>query len=401
MLSIFLKENLPFELELLPRNACLVGGSVRDALLNRPREYLDLDFVIAEDAIKLAKKIAHQYQAGFVVLDQLRNIARVVFPNATIDFAQQEGDTLIKDLQRRDYTINAIAYNPHTDNLIDPFDGRKDLENKTIRMISENNLKDDPLRLMRGYRQACQLNFIIEDRTRSTIKKLAPLLKNIAAERINTELNYLLKGVEGSKWLKEAFEDGLLSICLENATVEKVKQLDKIDDAIDLIAKNWAKLAQMSSSEYYLVKLACLLSENVDIAEQELVRLKYSRHEIRKVIAIIKYSPQLLSRNTLMSLKEQYFFFLEVKDVFPLIAISAISWNINIDIISPLIERYLNENDSVAHPQPLLSGNDLIRNLHLSPSPQIGTLLTKIQVAYIEGKIKNSNDAIIFAKSLL
>jgi tRNA nucleotidyltransferase (CCA-adding enzyme) len=110
--------NWPFSLELLPQPAYLVGGAVRDAMLERHSEYLDLDFVLL-DAVKTARAIARSYQAGFVLLDHQRQIARVVFPHATVDFAQQEG-SLETDLNRRDFTINAIAYNPHNGEIIDP-----------------------------------------------------------------------------------------------------------------------------------------------------------------------------------------------------------------------------------------------------------------------------------------
>ena len=71
--------NLPFDADILPTSACLVGGAVRDALLHRERSYLDLDFVVVANAIEIARKIANDYQAGFVVLDESREIARVVF----------------------------------------------------------------------------------------------------------------------------------------------------------------------------------------------------------------------------------------------------------------------------------------------------------------------------------
>ena len=120
VISRLAAKNWPFSLEYLPEPAYMVGGAVRDAILGRIREYVDLDFIISGDAVKVARKIAQRYQAGFVLLDAQRHIARVVFPQATADFAQQEGENLITDLHRRDFTINAIAYNPHTQEIIDP-----------------------------------------------------------------------------------------------------------------------------------------------------------------------------------------------------------------------------------------------------------------------------------------
>jgi len=84
-----LRQQLPFDLIWLPSQAYLVGGAVRDAILGRRREYLDWDFVIPEKAVETARAIAEHYQAGFVVLDKARQIARVVFPQGTVDFALQ------------------------------------------------------------------------------------------------------------------------------------------------------------------------------------------------------------------------------------------------------------------------------------------------------------------------
>ena len=123
----FVTANLPFDLDLLPDDSYLVGGAVRDVLLQRNRDYLDLDFVVPKNAIITAKKIANKYNAGFVILDEKRNIARVVFPTATIDIAQQEGKSLLNDLARRDYTINAIAYDCLKQKIVDPLQGQKDL----------------------------------------------------------------------------------------------------------------------------------------------------------------------------------------------------------------------------------------------------------------------------------
>ena len=135
-------------------------------------------------AVETARAIALHYNAGFVVLDAEHQIARVVFSNATVDFAQQIGPTIYSDLHRRDFTINAIAYNPHSETLLDPLDGCADLERRVLCMIAPENLKDDPLRLLRAYRQAAQLGFGLDGETKAIIRSLAPYLKTVAAERV-------------------------------------------------------------------------------------------------------------------------------------------------------------------------------------------------------------------------
>ena len=141
--------DFPCNLTQLPDNAYLVGGSVRDALLGRYKIPLDLDFVLPEKTISTAKYLANTYNGGFVVLDSDREIARVVFECGTLDLAKQEGATLETDLYRRDFTINAIAYNFQSQQLVDPSNGLADLERGILLMVSRKNLEDDPLRLLR------------------------------------------------------------------------------------------------------------------------------------------------------------------------------------------------------------------------------------------------------------
>ncbi len=408
--SVLSPQSWPFSQEWLPPEACLVGGAVRDALLGRRAEYLDLDFVLSADAVQTARKLAKHYKAGFVVLDAERQIARVVFDQATVDLAQQEGDSLETDLRRRDFTVNAIAYNPHTNELIDPLQGYADLQQGIIRMVSPANLQDDPLRLLRAYRQAAQLGFRIESTTQSTIRQLAPLLTQIAAERVQVELGYLLKSPQGTPWLTAAWEDNLLQAWFSDATERSLAQVAASDRAGILLEETWSALGEelrasvggKSASLLSLAKLACLLPSVPEAAEEQLLRLKYSRAEIRTAITAVKHLPQLLSHATSpMSLREQYFFFQNVGSVFPALAVLAVASEVPVEAIAPLSDRYLNPDDQVAHPTPLVTGNDLMKALHLPASPQVGKLLTELQVARIEGKISSREDALEFAAQLL
>lgn len=398
----------PFSRELLPKTAYMVGGAVRDRILGRTREYLDLDFVLPYDAVKVARKIAKHYKAGFVLLDPQRQIARVVFPEATVDFAQQSGESIETDLYRRDFTVNAIAYNPHTQEIIDPLQGCADLEQRTIRMISPANLQDDPLRLMRAYRQAAQLNFTIETDTQIAIRSLASHITEVAAERVRVEINYLLLNSQGTPWITRAWEDNLLTPFFQFATSESFAKLTAVDDAAVKLAENWQELG-VKLQEYVrdtvkttwlsIAKLACLVNQNPEVAEIELQKLTYSRAEIKGVTTALKLFPQLKSPQ--MSLREQYFFFQEAGFVFPATAVLAVGHDILVEAIAPLIDRYLNPDDLVSHPTPLLSGKELILALRIPASPLLGKLLMEIAVAQVEGKISTPAEAIAFARQLL
>ncbi|MGK7932104.1 MAG: CCA tRNA nucleotidyltransferase [Microcystaceae cyanobacterium] len=395
-LAQFVAQALPFDLDWLPSNTCLVGGAVRDTLLKRHRDYLDLDFVLPEKAVEIAREIANHYHGGFAVLDEKRRIARVIFEEGTVDFAQQEGETLEIDLKRRDFTINAIAYNPYQHQLIDPLQGVKDIEKGVLRMVSRQNFVEDPLRLLRGYRQAAQLNFTIEKETHTVIQSLAPLIHQVAAERVQSELNYLLKNPDGSPWLKAAWQDNLLSPWLPNITEETFTALAKIDSLYQQFT-----LINESLDLPFLSKLTLLLSSQSSQAQQELTQLKYSRWEVRNLSKIINYLHSLQQSPDEMTLRETYLLFLDLKDTFPILALSSMALGMAEDLITQLLHHYNNPQDSLAHPQPLLSGHDLIQGLNLKPSPIIGELLIEIHLAYIKGSIKTKDEAIIFAREKL
>ena len=410
-------KNWPFSLEYLPQPVYMVGGAVRDAILGRIREYVDLDFIIPADAVKVARKIAQRYQAGFVLLDAERQIARAVFPEATADFAQQDGESLITDLYRRDFTINAIAYNPHTQEIIDPLEGYKDLESGLLRMISPVNLQNDPLRLMRAYRQAAQLGFTIEPATQETIRSLAKSINQVAAERVRVEIGYLLANSQGTFWLNLAWKDGVLTSFFKNATEESFIKLTAVDQAYTLISENWQQLGEelanyvretVKTSWLATAKLACLVDSKPEIAEIELQELTYSRAEIRAVTTGLRLFSEI--KAVKMPLRKQYFLFREMGILFPAVLVLALAN----DLVSkgifeesmfityePLIKRYLDKNDAVAHPIPLLNGKDMMMALNIPASPLIGELLMEVGVAQAEGKISTVEAAIEFARNLV
>jgi tRNA nucleotidyltransferase (CCA-adding enzyme) len=401
-------DNYPFDLDLLPQPVYLVGGAVRDGILGRKRDYLDLDFILPENAVSAAVKLAEHYKAGFVLLDPQRQIARVVFENATVDIAQQEGNSLEIDLHRRDFTVNAIAFNPHTQEIIDPLQGYADIQARVLRMVSQHNLEDDPLRLMRGYRQAAQLGFEIETYTQNTIRSLAPLLSQVAAERVRTEIGYMLINSQGTPWIIKAIEDKLLAPFFQNMTPEGCIRLQKVEEAYLKLSQKWRQL-EMELNTYVrdtikttwlgIAKLACLVSSDLEQAEYELTELTYSRAEIKAVLTVLRLYPQLKRLD--MSLREQYFLFKEAENVLPATCVMAMACHNLVEGIAPIIARYLNPDDPVAHPTSLLSGKELIIALNIPASPLVGKMLTEIAVAQVEGKVSTFDEAIEYARQFL
>jgi len=184
--------------DLLPQTDIhLVGGAVRDMLLNRLAR--DLDFALPSKAIASARKVANALQADFMVLDKERDTARVILTDADgartfLDFASWRGSSLEEDLRKRDFTLNAIAFDLQSQTLHDPLNGASDLRARLLRACSPTSLADDPVRILRAVRLAAEFDFKIEPAVRKAMKESAPLLPNVSPERKRDEMFKILEG---------------------------------------------------------------------------------------------------------------------------------------------------------------------------------------------------------------
>lgn len=193
----------------------LVGGYLRDQLMRRTKESgtpLDFDFtVIGGSAVEFAQLAAQKLSGHFVLLDTANDTARVVLPDGDfIDLALCVGGELEVDIRRRDFTINSLAWDPENpEKLIDYLGSAKDIEQKRIRLISEQALIDDPLRLLRAFRFSAALSFTIDPESLSTIAKHVALISNVKAERITYELLMMLNN-RSEDCLRQMASIGLL-----------------------------------------------------------------------------------------------------------------------------------------------------------------------------------------------
>ena len=184
--------------EILPdQEIYLVGGAVRDMLLNRISP--DLDFAVPSNGISLARKVANALKADFMILDDERDTGRVLVtqadgPRLLLDFAAFRGADLESDLRGRDFTINALAFDLHKQSLLDPLEGAADLRAKQIRACSPASFMDDPVRILRAVRQAAAFGFRIEKQTRELMKQAAGQIGRVSPERQRDELFKILDG---------------------------------------------------------------------------------------------------------------------------------------------------------------------------------------------------------------
>ncbi|MBI5043925.1 MAG: CCA tRNA nucleotidyltransferase [Nitrospirae bacterium] len=206
----------------------LVGGSVRDILLRRPLR--DIDISVPSDSLEIAKRFADKIKGSFFVMSEEEGVARVVKKEGRkalqFDFARFKGKDILEDLSNRDFTINAMAINISkfrisdfgfrisSIEIIDPYNGRKDLNDKIIRVIKPDALKDDPLRMLRAIRLASDLELKIEDKTIEYIKGLAPSLGSVSSERVRDELFRIFKSNRSHYYISLLDEYRLLDVII-------------------------------------------------------------------------------------------------------------------------------------------------------------------------------------------
>jgi len=189
-------------------SAFIVGGYLRDCLLGRTPE--DIDLAVTEDSLVTGQALAEYLHGHFVVLDSENHMARIILPDTyqniskikhvDLNFIQKD---IFSDLARRDFTINAMAIPvskaaglaPGTGipDIIDPYQGSADISRRTVSAVSSQVFENDGLRLLRCIRLSQELGFQIDENTISLIKQYSHCIRNIAGERVREELLRLFK----------------------------------------------------------------------------------------------------------------------------------------------------------------------------------------------------------------
>jgi len=185
----------------------LVGGAIRELILgNKPRDY---DFALSDARdIKTFESIFHS--PSFILGKKPIQTHRIVIKDQALDITILKG-TIDEDLKRRDFTINAIAYNVRDNSITDTLQGIEDIQRGIIRYPDENSITNDPLRMLKAVRHFTMLqDFSLDiDLTRS-ITELKHLINNVAPERVKYEMDLILSSVNVAAGMKKLEELGLL-----------------------------------------------------------------------------------------------------------------------------------------------------------------------------------------------
>lgn len=262
----------------------VVGGAVRDHLLGLPTK--DLDCVVASSDPHVARQLASLWVSSFggtlVELDKKRGTFRVISPAlGQVDLACLVGPNLASDLQQRDFTVNAIAYDPLENVLIDYCGGREDLAKGMLRPVSDSVFDADPLRMLRAVRMLCTYRFTAQASLWPAIAAHAPQLKLVAGERIRDEFFGCLRRCLGP-WFAPMLASGLArqvlpEIASENLVAVRLQVVENWFERLAVCQSDCAGLDSAPSSrlvEYLnqgysygrtkaqLLKLLCLLPDS-------------------------------------------------------------------------------------------------------------------------------------------
>jgi len=205
----------------------LVGGTVRDIILNNPPKDID---IVCRGAKGFAGDLARCKNAALVCMEKkpeepcYRVIDRADSENF-LDIAEMRGVDIYADLNQRDFTIDAIAVEVKEDgsagSTIDPVHGTEDIARKVIKAVSDRSIISDPLRILRAFRLAASLNFSIEESTMKEMGERSSLLKEVSAERITAELMLILKAPRSVQYFRKMDDLGILEVIFQEISVMK------------------------------------------------------------------------------------------------------------------------------------------------------------------------------------
>ncbi|MBU0681315.1 MAG: HDIG domain-containing protein [Proteobacteria bacterium] len=244
-------EQIDKQSQIMGRQIYVVGGAVRDLLLGRSSP--DVDLAIDRDALAFGDHLAGVLSGRFIILDGDEGVGRLVCHGHVVDIAvfKDSSVTIEEDLARRDFTINAMAialgdWLAHKQGaaIIDPCGGKTDLQGQLIRLVSQNALLDDPLRILRGYRLQALTGFALDQDFITRAVAHRNLLALPAAERISTELHLIFESSRASEVVGAMAAAGILAqVCPELMSGSGVEQ--PASHHLDVFEHNLAALRAM------------------------------------------------------------------------------------------------------------------------------------------------------------
>lgn len=440
-------------------DAYLIGGFVRDIILKRQTN--DIDIVCLGSGIELAKAIAEKLNVKKVNYFKNFGTAMFVYNNLNIEFVGArkesykresrkpivEDGTIVDDQNRRDFTINALAISLNKKNfgeLIDPFKGLRDIEDKVIKTPLDPDItySDDPLRMIRAIRFASQLDFTIHIDSLNAISRNKERIKIVSKERITDELNKIILSKTPSIGFKLLDDTGLLEIIFpelfnlkgvdtingkshKDNFLHSIQVLDNISTKTDNIWLRWAALLHdigKPKTKKFIENIGWTFYSHdfvgAKMIEEIFKQLKFPQNQkmkyIQKIVSLHLRPIALVEEIVTDSAIRRLIFDAGdyIDDLMMLCEADITSKNNekvqqylkNFEIVRQKIKE-VEEKDSLRNWQPPISGEIIINTFNITPGREVGIIKNAIKDAILDGIIENNyesafNYMFIIAKSL-
>jgi poly(A) polymerase len=416
--------------------AYLVGGCVRDLLLKREPADYDVSTDATPDQVQKIFPDSLAVGAQFGVIIVLRDPEQVEVATFRSDVGYSDGrhpDKVIfsrtaqEDVQRRDFTINALLMDPETGAVLDYVGGQKDLAAGIIRAIGDprQRFEEDKLRMIRAIRFAARFRYAIEGTTFSAIQKLAAEISQVSAERIRDELTKLLTEGVARRGFELLDESGLLTQVLPEITRMKgVEQPAQFHPEGDVWTHTLLMLEQLKAGCSPTLAWGVLLhdvgkpptftppsgpgdrirfNEHVEVGmkmtEDICRRLRFSNEDTDQIVALVanhmrfKDVPQMKVSTLKRFVRLEHF-----DEHLELHRFDCLSSHRNLENYE-FVRRFLAETPpEQVRPPRLLTGEDL-KEMGFSPSPQFKEILDSLEEAQLNGKVSTHDEAIRFVQA--
>ena len=413
--------------------AYVVGGCVRDSILGRTPDDWDITTSAKPEQVKelFHRTVDTGLQHGTVTVLMEKEGYEVT--TYRVDGEYEDGRhpkevtftaSLEEDLKRRDFTINAMAYNPSR-GLVDLFGGMEDIDRKIIRCVGDplERFTEDALRIMRAVRFSAQLGFTIEDETRKALKVLAPNLKHVSAERIQTELVKLLVSPHPD-YLRVAYEAGIIAeflpefdVCMEtpqntpyhcytvgehilhSLNYVRADRVLRITMLLHDIGKPVVRKTDENGRDHF--KMHGEAGEKM--AGQILRRLKFDNDTIYKVTRLVKWHDDRPAgttksvRRAVNRIGEDLFpYYLEVQqaDMLAQSEYRRAEKQERLDKVKEAYEVIMNEHQCVSLKTLAVTGKDLIQ-VGYKPGREIGETLNRLLEEVLADPQKNQKEVLL------
>jgi tRNA nucleotidyltransferase (CCA-adding enzyme) len=379
------------------QRAYFVGGVVRDLLLGYPN--FDLDLVVEGDAVKLAQQVAETSQAKLLAHHRF-GTAKLRYDNFTLDLATARRETYAKpgalptvtpgtlkdDLVRRDFSINAMAISLASNDygeLVDPYQGKSDLERHLIRILHPESFSDDATRILRAIRYEQRLCFELETQTAQILKRDIPMLDKISGDRIRHELEIIFKEKQPEFIINRLAELGVLP------------RISPFLKGNGWIAEKYYKVRRLKKPTQLPSLYFCLLiySLSEKSIEQFLARLNIPAKLSRAMSDTLRLRAKLpLLDKPSLKPSEIYYMLREYEPV----AIQTNAIASDPSIVHRHLQLYLKK---LRYVRTSLDGEEL-KKLGISAGPEMGKVLQILHNAKLDGEVRTRVDEKNLALSL-